>query len=144
MHEKGKILAIDYGTKKVGLAVSDDARLLAFGRGIFDRSKGFKTLVKKLEELCSAEKIVEFVFGLALDDEGEEGEQAQKVRNFAKKIGLSFPDIKISFIDESFSSYDAQNMLKESGQHGHDDEMAAVIILQRYIDNVVHGDKSSL
>ena len=133
---KGKILAIDYGTTKIGLAVSDDARLLAFGRGIVDRSKGFDALLRKLEDLCAKENIIEFVFGLPLDDEGEEGEAATRVRNFAKKLGLHFKDKPMSFTDESFSSFQAKRLQQESGRHGHDDELAATIILQRYLDTL--------
>lgn len=133
---KGKILAIDYGTIKIGLAVSDDARLLAFGRGIIDRSKGFDALVRKLEDLCLKENIVEFLFGLPLDDEGEEGESALRIRNFAKKLGLYFKDMPMSFIDESYSSFQAQRLQRDSGRHGHDDELAATIILQRYLDTL--------
>ncbi len=133
---KGKILAIDYGTTKIGLAVSDDARLLAFGRGIIDRSKGFDALIRKLEDLCSEEHVSEFVFGLPLNDEGEEGESAHRVRNFAEKLGLYFKDIPMSFIDESYSSFQAQKLQRDSGRHGHDDEFAATIILQRYLDTL--------
>lgn len=133
---QGKILAIDYGTTKIGLAVSDDARLLAFGRGVLDRSKGFPTVIHKLRELCEKEKVTEILFGLPLDDEGEEGPAATKIRNFAKKLGLYFPDKPMSFIDESFSSFEAQNLLRVTGGHGHDDELAATIILQRYLDKL--------
>src|SRR5579883_1218682 len=110
MNNKGKILAIDYGTTKIGLAVSDDARLLAFGRGIFDRSQGFNKLAKEIQQLCEAENISEFVLGLPLDEQGEESDSAKKVRNFAKKLGLYFPDKKLHFIDESFSSFQAQGL----------------------------------
>ena len=135
----GKILAIDYGTKKIGLAVTDDARLLAFGRGVIDRSKGFPKLVLVLKELCLKEHVTQFVFGLAINDDdegGKEGESAGRVRNFAKKLGLHFPDVKITFIDESFSSFQAQQMLRETGRHAQDDELAATIILQRYLDKL--------
>jgi putative Holliday junction resolvase len=130
----GKILAIDYGTTKIGLAVSDDARLLAFGRGVFDRKKGFPSLVTKLQEICNKEYVTELLFGLPLDENSEEGDSTKKVRNFAKKLGLYFADRKISFTDESFSSFEAKNQLRAAGRGGHDDEAAAVIILQRYLD----------
>ena len=133
---KGKILAIDYGTSKIGLAVSDDARLLAFGRGIVDRSKGFEAMVHRLEDLWAKENIVEFVFGLPLDDKGEEGESAKRVRNFAVKLGLYFKDKPMNFVDESFSSFQAQRLQQEAGRHGNDDELAATIILQRYLDTL--------
>lgn len=137
MLKKGKILAIDYGTKKIGLAVSDDARLLAFGRGILDRSEGFAKNLKKIQKLCNSEHVQELVFGLALDDQGEEGETAKKVRNFAKKLEPYFVGLSMHFIDESFSSFEAKNMQKEVGNYGHDDEMAAIVILQRYLDSIV-------
>lgn len=133
---QGKILAIDYGTTKIGLAVSDDSRLLAFGRGIIDRSKGLPDLVHKLKALCEKERVTEILFGLPLDEEGEEGPAAKRVRNFSKKLGLYFPDMKMSFIDESFSSFEAKNLLRITGRREHDDEVAATIILQRYLDTL--------
>lgn len=133
---QGKILAIDYGTKKIGLAVSDDARLLAFGRGILDRSRGFPLLVDKLKDLCAKENVSEILFGLPLDEEGKEGPAAKRVRNFARKLGLYFPDMNMSFTDESFSSFEAKNLLRATGRNAHDDEVAAIIILQRYLDKV--------
>ena len=139
MMNKGKILAIDYGTTKIGLAVSDDARLLAFGRGVIDRtaSGGFEKMVGKLRAICEKDGVAEFVFGLALDAEGEEGETAGRVRNFAAKLGSHFPDQKFNFIDESFSTFEAKKLQQEAGSHGHDDEFAAKIILQRFLDGHV-------
>ena len=137
---RGKILAIDYGTTKIGLAVSDDARLLAFGRGVIDRGPGgggFEKLVFKLRAICEKDGVVEFVFGLALNAEGEEGESAGRVRNFAAKLGSHFPDQKFNFIDESFSSFEAKKLQQEAGSHGYDDEFAAKIILQRFLDGHV-------
>lgn len=133
---QGKILAIDYGTTKIGLAVSDDARLLAFGRGILDRGKGLPSVIDKLKDLCVRENVTEILLGLPLNDEGEEGPPAKRVRNFAKKLGLYFPGKKIHFTDESFSSFEAKNLLRTAGRNDHDDEMAAVIILQRYLDKL--------
>lgn len=136
MPSKGKILAIDYGTKKIGLAVSDDARLLAFGRGVVDASKGFKYVVQCLEKLCADEHIEDILLGIPLDDEGEEGESALRVRNFSQKLALQLPGKQLHFFDESFSSFEAQKLLKESGKNGFDDEMAAVVTLQRYLDTL--------
>lgn len=136
MPQKGKILALDYGTTKIGLAVSDDSRLLAFGRGVLLRSSGLNKIFEQIKRLCEKENVAEFVFGLPLNDEGEEGESATKVRNFAKKLGLYFPDKLLGFVDESFSSFEAKNLQRQTGSHGHDDELAATIILQRYLDKL--------
>jgi len=123
----------------MGLAVSDDTRLLAFGRGIVNRTKGFADLVDKIKNLCEKEQVKEIVFGLPFGPEGEENERTQRVRNFSRKLGLYFPEIPIFFIDESYSSYEAQNLLRqgiEKKLHGADDEIAAIIILQRYLDGL--------
>jgi len=136
MPQKGKILALDYGTTKIGLAVSDDSRLLAFGRGVLLRSSALNKIFEQIKRLCEKENVTEFVLGLPLNDEGEEGESAKKVRNFSKKLGLYFPEINLNFIDESFSSFEAKNLQHQTGSHGHDDELAATIILQRYLDKL--------
>ena len=140
MDNLGKILAIDYGTKRLGLAVCDSGRTMAFGRGILDRSKGMKTVGQFLQKLCVDEGIKEVVFGLPLGNENEETEQTERVRNFAKKLGLYLPDMRMSFFDESFTSYQADQFLAQMELKPHErrqseDELAAIFILNRYLES---------
>ena len=90
-------------------------------------------MVGKLKALCEKDGVVEFVFGLPLDVEGAEGVSSKRIRNFAAKLGLYFPDNKISFVDESYSTFEAKGLQRKFAAHGADDEFAAIIILQRYL-----------
>ena len=139
MPTMGKILAIDYGTKNLGLAVSDSGRKMAIGRGIFDRKLGFEKLVKHIGKLCADENVTEILLGLPLGNEGEETVQTRRIRNFAEKLGLYVTGVKMSFIDESFTSFEARQFLDQIGVKTHlhrqsEDEVAALLILNRYLE----------
>jgi putative pre-16S rRNA nuclease len=139
---KGKILAIDYGGAAIGLAVSDIDRQMAFGRGVL-RKMTLEQIFQKIMELVEDESIVLILIGLPLGKEGEETKQTEKIRAFAEKMSNFLTEnglnIDIDYIDESFSTFEAGNILKELGVKGRDrktteDEMAAIILVHRYID----------
>jgi len=140
--KKGKVLAVDYGGAKVGLAVSDEDRQMAFGRGVL-RDHSREKLVQEILKMARGEQVVQVVIGLPLGPNGEETEQSQRIRDF----GLLMADIaaksgevpSINYIDESFSTFEANQRMREMGLDiaqikATEDEMAAIILLQRYID----------
>jgi len=144
--DKGRILAIDYGQKSIGLAVSDTARLMAFGRGVLRNIPGeeaFTQVLLKLVNLMKVEDISLVLIGLPLGPNQEETVQTAKIRLFSEKLRgfmkISELDIPIEFIDESFSSYEANKILSGIGvksvdQKKTEDEMAAIVLIHRYID----------
>lgn len=137
MKNKGKILAIDFGYHFVGLAVSDDARLMAFAKGVISGYKSLNGLFEKLKILCSDEVVTQIVMGLPLGDGSTETQKTERVRSIGKKLE-NFVGIPVDFMDESFSSFEAGNKLMDMGVKAHrvkeqEDEVAAVLILERYL-----------
>ena len=132
----GRALGIDFGEKRVGLALSDKSSLIA---------SPYKTiqyyseneLISEIEKIVVDQEIEIFVLGLPLNMKGQDSSQTKKVRHF-KKI-LSVLDLPIVYEDERFSSISAKNSLVlQNVKTGHNkseiDRTAAAIILQQYLD----------
>ena len=132
----GRALGIDYGEKRVGLALSDKSSLIA---------SPYKTLhyisendlISEIKKIVVKKEIEIFVIGLPLNMKGEDSAQTKKVRKF-KKL-LSILDLPIIYEDERFSSIMAKNSLVlQKVKTGHNkseiDRTAAAIILQQYLD----------
>lgn len=139
---KGKVLAIDYGQKSIGLAVSDQDRMMAFGRGVI-KNTDKQLVLGKIADLIVSEQAIEVIVGLPMGLNAEETPQTALIRLFAGELeeflkSRKIP-IPIGFLDESFSSYEANKRLEEIGIKSHDrkkteDEMAAIILIHRFID----------
>ena len=132
----GKLLSIDYGHKRIGLALSDEERLFV---------RGLDTLVqtKKLDPLDSIVELLErhsvegIVLGLPLNMDGSEGFMAEAVRDFADRLGER-TDVPIYWMDERLSSVIAQQHIKASGKSpsknkGLIDQEAARQLLEDFI-----------
>ena len=139
---KGRLLAIDYGARHIGLAVSDPDRMMAFGRGKL-LNKNIEHLLAQLLSLVEVEAVSKILIGLPLGPDREETEQTSRIRQFAAKLGNYLAaaglDLEMEFVDESFSSYEAGRMLDELGvparrKKSTEDELAAVVLIRRYID----------
>ena len=133
----GRSLGIDFGEKRVGLAISDKSNLIA---------SPFKTinyinendLVSQLEKIVIENNIVNFVLGLPINMKGEDTTQTKIVRKF--KESLSSLDLPIVYEDERLSSVSAKNsLILQNIKTGHNkleiDKTAAAIILQEYLDS---------
>lgn len=138
--QKGRILAIDYGNSTVGIAVSDPDRLMAFGRG---SHKGLSEveLLDKIKDLVVADNVVTVVLGLPLSSDGSDTRQTLRIRAFGSSLKekLSELPVEIEFLDESFSTFEANQILQKIGVKSADrkqteDEMAAIVLVHRYID----------
>ena len=132
----GKALGIDFGTKRVGLALSDRSNIIASPyRTLYYVSE--KDLIAQLETVVSENDIEILVLGLPMNMKGEDTVQTKKARNF-KEI-LSTLQIPIVFEDERLSSVSAINsLILQNVKTGHNkpeiDKTAAAIILQQYLD----------
>ena len=132
----GKALGIDFGTKRVGLALSDRSNIIASPYRTLNYVSE-KDLVAQLETIVSENDIKILVLGLPINMKGEDTVQTTKVRNF--KDILSTLQIPIVFEDERLSSVSAINSLTlQNVKTGHNkpeiDKTAAAIILQQYLD----------
>ncbi|HEX3099934.1 MAG TPA: Holliday junction resolvase RuvX [Patescibacteria group bacterium] len=121
-----KILGIDYGTKRVGLAISDETQTLARELAILS-PKEFWQQVKELVENESIERVV---IGLPLNMSGESTASTEAAQEFSDELQKRFPELPIEFMDERLSSVMAESM----GRKTDVDSLAAQIILQNYLD----------
>lgn len=133
----GRILAIDYGTKRVGIAVTDENKIIANGLTTIPS----KDVIPFLKEYTRKEKIECFVIGEPKQMNNEESESAKNVDIFIKLLVKNFPDIPIERIDERFTSKMAFQTMIDSGinkKHRQDkalvDKISATIILQSYME----------
>ena len=103
---KKTFLGIDYGTKRIGLALGDSVN------GV---SKAFKTIYKlsELKDIVPAKDVQAFVIGLPLQPDGTEGDTCIKARAFAEKLKAEF-NLPIYWVDERLTSQRAENFLRDS------------------------------
>jgi len=118
------LLGIDYGKKRIGLAWVQTGLDVVLPYGLVE---GLEELVK----LIKKEKIDKVVLGLPLGLSGEENDNTRRVRAVAEKLKEQI-DLPVEFVDERFSSAQADNMGGEASR----DEKAAMVILQNYLDMI--------
>ena len=133
---QGRVLAIDMGSKRVGLALSDELRLSVRTLPALPRTP-WKHLLASLRELCEGFDVRMIVLGLPLRLDGDEGDAAEEVRRLARNLELSLK-IPLSLQDERLTSKAAEATLREQGLHGRQisenvDSEAAAIILNDYL-----------
>lgn len=130
-----KLIALDVGTKRIGVAKADSAVRIAVPYPAVEVEDGEE--FKKIASLARAWDINSFVLGLPRNSQGEETEQSRYVRQFAKELKRAIPDAKICFQDESLTSVEAEKRLKgrkKGYKKGDIDSEAATIILQDFLE----------
>jgi putative Holliday junction resolvase len=132
----GRLLALDVGEKRVGMALCDETQTLARPLLTLNRTSK-KEDFAKIAALCREHAIEKVIVGLPKTLRGEEGSQAQRVRRYAGELQASL-NLPIEFWDERYSSVDAQERLTSASRKarakGDIDSAAAAIILQEYLD----------
>ena len=132
----GRLLAIDYGARRVGLALSDPLKMIASPyRTIINNN--ITILIEEIETIIAAEDVELTIIGLPLGMAGQKTEQTKKVEEFVDK--LIDRGIIIKYEDERWSSVAAKRSMKEQNiKSGHNkdlvDQTAAAIFLQQYLD----------
>ena len=137
---KGKYLGIDYGDKRVGIAVSDFNKEVAFPRDFLEY-KSLKGLTNQIRDLCEEEQITKIILGLPIHMDGKFGERAEKTMKFFNKLKESLPGINIECFDERLSTEYAVKALRKQGikakdQKGKRDALSAQIVLQNYLNSL--------
>jgi putative Holliday junction resolvase len=133
-----RILALDYGSKRIGLALGDPTGTLA--RPLpFLSAKADEKLAQEVAVLAKKEDVHLILLGLPRHMNGELGEAAAKVQAFALLLSRATP-IRIELIDERLSTVQATRQLQEAGknarqQRGRIDSEAACVLLQGYLDS---------
>jgi len=132
----GRILAIDYGSRRMGLAVSDPLGITAQGLETLER-KNKRADFGRLERTIREYQVREIVLGNPLRMSGEEGAQSQKVAEFAEELRQRF-QLPVHLWDERLTSAEANRFLREAELSTRKraqavDRMAAVLILQSFM-----------
>jgi putative Holliday junction resolvase len=132
----GRVLAIDIGSKRVGLAISDESRLSVRALPALPRTP-WKRLLASLTQLCEKFDVQSIVLGLPLRLDGSEGDAALEARRIARNLELSLK-LPLFLQDERFTSKTAEASLKASGLDVKEisdkvDSEAASIILSDYL-----------
>lgn len=133
-----RIMAFDYGTKRIGLAVSDSLQIIASPLATVHPEE----IWTYLADYLSKEEVETFVVGKPLQMDGTASESAQHVVGFMRKLRRTYPHIPIKEVDERFTSKIASQAISQSGMKKHKrqdkqliDQVSAVLILQTYMDS---------
>ena len=133
-----KVLAIDFGLKRTGLALSDESKIFAFGYTTLES----RWLMDELKMLVPKEKVDEIVIGEPKRLDASDSHITENVRLLRDALQKQFPELKVALLDERFTSKMASAVIAQSGlkkkdrqQKGLIDEVSATIILQDYLSS---------
>ncbi len=139
---KGKILGVDFGDTRTGLAVSDPSRLLASGIGTVSPG-GIEKTADAVAQIAKEQQVVAVVVGLPVNMDGSEGARAERCRKFGRMLEerLSLP---VAMFDERMSTMNAARYLNETNTRGKKrkgviDTLSAQIILQNCLDRLKYS-----
>lgn len=107
----GRIMAIDYGTKRTGLAVTDPMRIIATALDTVETSK----LLVYLKQYFVKEQVDEIIIGLPKQMNNTDSETAPFVRQMVSKINVAFPNLPVKYVDERFTSKIALRAMVDGG-----------------------------
>lgn len=131
-----RILAIDFGRKRSGIAVTDPLKIIASALTTVPTGELFEFLKK----YCETEAVESFVVGLPLYPDGNPAQIAEEVDNFALRLGKLFPDKAVFRQDERYTSNDAKRIILASGAKKKTrqdkalvDQVAAALILEQFM-----------
>jgi putative holliday junction resolvase len=132
-----RVLAIDYGRKRIGLALSDELGLTAQPLGVLVH-KNRQDDIRRLREICREHGVRQVVVGHPLHITGEAGEMACEAARFANRLGKEL-GMPVELADERLTSWEAEQTMNEVGSAGPRkklpvDAVAAAILLREYLD----------
>jgi putative Holliday junction resolvase len=132
--QRTRILAIDYGERRIGLAISDPTRTIASPAGHIERRRGKRPPLAALALKAEALEAAEIVFGLPLDGSGGETARSREVRDIAEALGARTA-LPIRLVDERFTTAAALRAVRAlggstRGRKGDVDALAATVLLQ--------------
>jgi len=139
-----RILGIDYGTKRIGVALSDENAQFGQPYSVIKNSKAAKDeVLEKIIDIVKTEQVAEIVLGESKDFKGKDNAVMPEIRNFKKALEnlLSFlplPVVPVTFEPEFLTSHQAEYL---QGKHDMLDASAAALILQSYLDRKNNQNK---
>ncbi len=139
MEEQKRILGIDYGSRRVGLSISDPLRIVATSYGALENNRH---LIERIREVAEKEDVEFLVVGMPLTLRGGKGHKAEEVQDFIERLKRAV-NREIVTWDERFTTSLAQQTMLAMGtkqserrrKEGRVDSMAAAIMLQGFLDN---------
>lgn len=139
----GRLFAVDWGDKRIGLAISDELGMLASPVGIITRRAGKRPPLAELMRQADELGAKGYVFGLPLDPAGAETDRTREVREIAAKLAARQP-LPIRLVDERFTTSSALRSIKEQGgstrgRKGDVDAMAACVLLESVLRAASQG-----
>ncbi len=137
---RGKLLGVDFGDTRTGLAVSDIGRFLAGGIG-FVSPGGIEKTAHVVAEEAVRQRVTAVVVGLPRNMDGSEGSRAARCREFAERVAGLLSDCAVAVIDERLTTVSASRYLNETNTRGAKrkgviDTLSAQIILQNALDRL--------
>jgi putative Holliday junction resolvase len=134
----GRVLALDLGKRRIGLALSDELGITAQGLETLERSNIREDLAK-LAQLALDKNVTLFLMGNPLHMSGREGRQTEYTREFAERLHAA-TGLPVEFRDERLTTVEAERVLRQSGisiqkRAKAVDRLAAVILLESYLDS---------
>jgi putative Holliday junction resolvase len=137
----GRLLALDVGAKRIGIALSDELAILATPRGVIKR-QSYRRDVDAILALVREFAVERIVVGLPIGLEDQETRQTSHARAFAERLA-SQAQVPVDLWDERHTSWAARQIVGSSAdvrRSGRIDAAAAALILQSYLDNRVHSE----
>ena len=136
---EGRIVALDPGTKRVGVAICDEHRVIARPLPVIQRTS-WKNLLLQVKDILAGFDAVALVVGLPYNFDGSESEMTTEARNMARKFGLSL-EVPVYLQDERATTYEARGRLWKAGFEGEKmravvDSEAASIILSDFLSRI--------
>lgn len=132
-----RILALDIGTKRIGVAISDPLGITAKPLNYIPNDE---LVFEKIKSLIEKENVSTVVIGLPITLKGLHGQQVEYTNEFAEKLKSHIPTLNIVFIDERFTTSLAEKQLlqtkKKKNMKEYIDSLSAVFILQTYLDSL--------
>ena len=133
----GRILALDFGLKRVGGAISDPGRTIASPLEVYER-RSAELDANHYQRLVREHDVQRIVIGLPVHTSGREGELARLARSWGSWLG-SVTNLPVLYADERYTSIEAENLMQGAGlkrkkRKGLRDKLAAWIVLQNYLD----------
>jgi putative Holliday junction resolvase len=134
----GRVMAIDYGEKRIGLAVSDPTRMIASPAGFIARRAGKRPPVAEIVRRAQDAGVAAFVLGLPLDGNGDETPRSAEVRTIGAALE-SRTGLPVTYMDERYTTAAALRAIREMGgstrnRKGDVDALAATVLLQHVLD----------
>lgn len=138
MADMGRLLAIDYGKKRTGIAVTDTLQLIANGLTTVPTHG----LLAFILDYVSKEPVERILVGLPKQMNNEASENMKRIEPFVRSLQKKLPDVPVEYVDERFTSVLAHRAMLDAGLKKKDrqnkalvDEISATIILQSYMEN---------